>query len=188
MKKYLTFALLLLCIHCSSQKLKISNSKSSFDILASDYLQVGVRMSESDNCYNCIQFTGSFKSESKDSVEFDFSTAVISRTLNSYLVDSSPSYLNDNSHKKVAKNDILYITRYKSKKKKKTREIFVGVAAVLTVGGLLTTLNSLVLADNNKRELLIAGGIQFGIGVALGISLEKKRKEFKSTDDPWGFN
>ncbi len=187
MKIYITFMFLLISVFCYAQELNIFKSKTSHKIFSTDFLEVGVKINSDETCCNYIHFEGTLTSFSKDSLAFNFFTSVINQKLNSSLNTFNLAYLNDNSNKIIAKDDILYIADYKSEKSKKTRENLSILGGIIMIGGLVTSLNALIFADNNKSDLLLAGGIQFGTGFAMGLGFNKSKKRFEAVDDPWKF-
>ncbi len=187
MKNYLTAILILLTIVSSSQNIEIFNYKSEMKIIPTDFLEVGVRIDKTEKCCNYIRFEGYFSSTSKDSITFNFTNSIINQRLNSVEYKNISDYLNNDSRKVVAKNDILYIKDYISKKNKKRMGTMTAIGGILMFGGVLTALNALVLADNNKNDLLLASGVQIGTGLVIGLSFSKSQKKFKETNDPWRF-
>ena len=124
----------------------------------------------------------------KDSLSFNFSTSVFKQVLTSTDINLNSTYFNNSTNKSIAKKDIIYLKDYTSKKNKKLRKTLSAVGGLLVLSGIATSINALLFADNNKNDLLIASGIQFGIGLIIGFSSSKKRKELTGVSDPWIIN
>ena len=132
---------------------------------------------------------GYVNSISNDSVLLN----VTNLSINSIIDDSSKEMVynweNENKLKSISQSDILYLTRYKSKKAKKIRNALSITGGILLFGGAITTLNTLLVGKKgNRKDLLIIGGIEAGAGIILGLSSVKKDYYFKNTDDPWRFS
>lgn len=185
MKFYLTLFLLCLTLICSSQSFDIFNSKSEVKILGSDFLEIGVKINDDENCCDHIVFEGFLTSTFKDSLVFNFSSAHIHQELNSTKTDFNSKYLSDYSNQIIAKKDIVFLNEYSSKRNKSLRDNLSPVGALFAVGGLITAINALIFADNSKKTLLIASGIQFSTGIAMSIGFHKSKKQLRLGNDPW---
>lgn len=85
----------------------------------------------------------------------------------------------------IAKKDILYIVPQKSLKRKKTMQ---NLAAVFLVTGSTTLLNTLAVAGkSNRKNLVIAGGIQLGLTTALLSISSSKKYYLKNGNKYWRF-
>jgi len=172
---------------CCAQSIDIFNSKSKSELLTTDFLEVGVKLNHNLKCCDYIKFTGTYISSTTDSIKFDFTKSIIHQDLNSLSAEYLFEYINDEPFKVIAKDDIVYITNFKSQDKRKFKKNMQVVGAALMLGGLVTTANSLLIADNNKDKLIVTGLAQFTIGITLGVSSNERRKMFKATNDPWRF-
>ncbi len=188
MKLLSTLLFLAICGTCICQNLSIHKNDKTDEITTSHFLEVGVKSTKLESCCDYITFTGYLLSTSQDSVKFNFLNSEITKELS---LDKNDSSLNTglfdyNPYKTIAKEDLLYITNFKSEKAKKNSSNRAGIGALLGIGGLVTILNAVFL-DNNQRELFIIGGSQIAVGLTLGISSANKKKTFVGKD-PWIIN
>jgi len=177
--------MLLFTFMCQGQGLKIHNSKSETIISKSQPLEVGVGL---DDCCSSLIFNGRFVSESKDSIKFNFTTSELKQKLEDSSNNFNKNYLNNSSYKTIAKNNIYYINNYKSEKSKKRRGRIRDLGAIVMLAGLGTGISALILANEDRKTLLLASGIQVVTGLAIGVSAVKKEKYFKEKKDLWLFS
>lgn len=165
-----------------SQVLEIYNSNSEIQIHPTDYLEVGVKF---DYC-DYIDFSGYFVSETKDSIKFDFIGAQIFKELGDSSIENKSTLADGNTYNVIAKKDIDYISIFKSTKRRKVNQNLNTINGLLLLGGLGTTINALIFVKM-KKNVLIAGGVQFVVGLIGVLITNEKTRKFKIKSDPWKF-
>lgn len=192
-KTILTILTSFLMVACYGQTMNFSNSSKSKTIKQSDIVEVILDEIEEEQEVGCCDYTmmfGNIVSVNKDSILMnvnEYSLHTKSKLSNHVMIfdwEEGPQLLS------VSKKAIAYLSIYKSKKKVKTKENLSLIGGLLIVGGTLTAVNTLLVGDKgHKKNLLIAGGVQVGLGLTLAIaSGSKKKYYFKGTGDPWKFD
>lgn len=174
----------------TSQSITIYKSNVEKTIDSDHYLDIGVVKElnkEKRKCCNYISYQGQLISSQDDSLLIDMSTASIKKDFNSISVDYDAHYLDNEAQKLIAKKDILFLNHYKSKNAKKTKSTLTRIGGAVMLSGIFTAINTLIFADNNKSDLWLASGIQFGAGLILGVSTTQVEKYFITEKDPWNF-
>jgi len=88
----------------------------------------------------------------------------------------------------IAKRDIYSLSILKSEKHSRRQAKLGFLGGVLTISGLGTALNSLLVSDHSdSRALLVSGGIQFGTGLlVVALAVGKSRQyQFQDSPKPW---
>lgn len=189
MKRILTVAVfMVVALSSYSQGFRIYNDLRSVEISPLDLVQINIGEPVSDkNCCSIQKFFGTIESVSKDSILFkaDAMQLILRFSSEADRFDTGNNFKMENS---VAKSDILGLINYKSHKKRKLKKSLSVTGGLLMVGGLATTLSSiLVSSKSDKQKLILAGGIQFGTGLVIGISSRSKKYNFKTGITPWRF-
>lgn len=188
MKFYNLSLLLLATLVSNAQSFNLYNSSSSKSLSPTNYVQLVVAAGENadgSECCDYLELLGYIKKVEGDSISFlaeELSLGIQSDCGGDYL---KLAYIDSGPVKAIAKNDIYYLKDFKSKRGQRRKETVSTIGALAVIGGLLTGLNSIFLADNGRKDLLIASGIQIGAGLILGISTHTTRRNFKNNPDPW---
>lgn len=111
-------------------------------------------------------------------------------TRNKLILDTS---LSDNFYfpsstlgRKVPLRDVLYIKHFKNEKTIKRKQFRAAAGGVLFFSGVLTGLTALAVENRSDRQkLLISGGLQFGMGFAIGISSTTRAYYLRSAEKNW---
>lgn len=86
----------------------------------------------------------------------------------------------------VAQKDIHYLSNYKSYASFKRKSAFSRTAGLLIITGGVTALNTFVVNGKNaKRNLLISGGAQIGVGIIFGLLSNSKKYYLNEAADVW---
>ncbi len=187
MKNLLT--LTLICFSCIvySQSFEIYNSNTTLMINNSNYLEVVVNVNKDENCCVYSNLAGYLSSTSKDSLSFYLESSQHFHKLDPSRTLLSQNYAFEFPVTTVAKKDIASLIYYKSKKANRSSNTKQIIGGVIMIGGLLTAVNALFIADNKKTELLIAGGVQFSAGIIFGTASNKPTRHFNKEQDSWQF-
>ena len=111
-------------------------------------------------------------------------------TRNKLILDTS---LSDNFYfpsstlgRKVPLRDVLYIKHFKNEKTIKRKQFRAAAGGVLFFSGVLTGLTALAVENRSDRQkLLVSGGLQFGLGFAIGISSTTRAYYLRSAEKNW---
>lgn len=183
------FCLLLLTQVSIGQYYMINNGGSTKEIPQSSAVEVVVSdvTDWDENCCDNLHLLGTLENVKEDSILLKLDALKLTKDFSksSQLHDSS--YFDVSSEKWIAKEDVVYLQKYKSKKQKKNSKVFSGIGAALVIGSALTAANALVFAGDKKKDLLIASGAQFAGGVILGVSFNIKQYRFKGDGRTWKF-
>lgn len=189
----MTLFAIMLISYCFGQEISIVNSNTLKEIQKSDILEITLgefdaKRKRQRDCCNFTELIGSIESISADSVIINTTNLRIRSSLGDTSKELIYDWEDESRRKSILKNDILYLTRYKSSQGKKVKTILSFAGGVLIVGGAITTLNALLISKNdNRKNHLAVGGLEMGLGVVLGMASAKKRHYFK-TMDPWSFS
>jgi hypothetical protein len=181
----------LITVHGAGQEFKISNSSGSKHIGRSDLVEITVEAADKKENECCTYQTihGNIESVNKDSILVRADILMLSRDFEKGRTDFKDDWNWYNRLNSIAKSDISYLTRHKSKKHKKLKNSLTIGGGILLFTGVGTALNTFVVSgQKNRKNLLLSGGAQFGTGLILAISANSKKYRFKNTDDPWKFD
>lgn len=137
---------------------------------------------DDEKCCDYEHFIGTITGISKDSLSFQLSEVV--RTKTSENIDIQEVLQSENSSipMVVSHKKILYIENYKSPKSMKTKDGFQIAGGLLLFTGVATALNAfLVHNKNSKNNLLISGGAQLGLGIGFLIMHNTKKYYINNT-------
>jgi len=192
MNKIITITILLLVyLSAFGQELKIINGTNSklfkkgslFEILTSECVK-----QKENKCCNCQELIGTITSVNKDSLTLKLSSFTHKREVENFNININDSFysLTKTIDYKIGKDEIYYLKNYKSSKNKKRKENLTVVGGLLMATGIFTALNALIVSEkNNKNNILISGGTQFGLGLCFVIFGNSKKYNFKNSKKIW---
>jgi len=132
-----------------------------------------------------INYEGTFTRKSADSLEMQTGTVRVRNVIGSISVEHDYVY-NAKALTTVATRDILYLKHYKSKKAAESKQSWWIVGTSLLLTGALTMLDFYIVDDKSSRnELLVYGGVQIGVGIAITALSSSKRYHFKEKETVW---
>lgn len=180
----------------SAQTLSIKRQGKSADFSASDLLRIRTadpRKSPKTD-FDALEVTGYFASETADSIRLK------AKFIRQHTHKGELHTLAEQSYRpkgsqfayfSIAKKDVFDLQNYQSYKKEKSKSKVAKIGAVLMATGLITLAHTaLVDGRDNRRNLLISGGVQTGAGLVMAISATSKRYKFKEAEGRrnWRFN
>jgi len=191
MKSILTTIGCLFFLSSFGQQIGISNSKNNLKIIDSNVIALTIGEiddTKNERCKGCITLQGSIKSVIKDSITFKATKLDLS--WQNKNVKNDLDFNQNNQLYTIHQNDICCINIYKSEKTMKRNSNILTVGGLLMVGGIITSINTLSFAKKgNRKNLLIASGVQFCLGLVFAISSSANGKSysFKNVDDSYRF-
>lgn len=165
-----------------NQQQKLFNAGSVFEIVVNNEKE------PVKECCNQTTLVGEIAAVTKDSIRFNLSAFSRSKTLEKTTVHQLFSMLDNPIPTAIARQDIFSLRNYKSLKSKKKRDNLAGAGALLAIAGIATSLNSLWIKPEHRKNLLIVGGSQFVLGITFGAIGTAKTYRFKDTERPWRIN
>ncbi len=192
-KIIITLLLSFLSLSIFGQELKISNGKTQKSFKADAPLEVIITDTNTiyKNGYCCNNYTelqGTITAIEKDSIVFLVNNLQNFRSMNeAYIGDYYQTPENSTGiNTKVAISNIKSIRKYKSLKSKKRKGTLTGLAGLSVSIGLITSLNALLVKDKkNRRNILILGAAQVGLGITFGSLSHAKNYDFRAKENPW---
>ncbi|MEM1321376.1 MAG: hypothetical protein AAGG75_14065 [Bacteroidota bacterium] len=189
MKRFKIFCLLLLFSSTLlAQKVRISNGTLIKQFPENSYyeLDFGDRDEQGRICCNYGVITGYIRALGPDSIG-----VLLDSYTNYELPDSMPVrqaivFKTPSRYQTFAKTDLLSLQRFKNAKQRKRKENIQTLGGIIMFAGLVTLTNHLIVDEPaNRNVLLIAGGIQVGVGIALVSIGRSKRYRFKGQKQNW---
>lgn len=133
-----------------------------------------------------LELVGTFKSVKGDSLFLQLSSLVDHRLIDDASIEQSLLFDSNVRNYPVASNQIVYLQRYKSLKRKKAKQNFGIAGGLLIFTGAATALNGFVVkGKSNKNNLLLSGALQIGLGISFGIASRSEKYYFKSRIENW---
>ncbi len=124
-----------------------------------------------------------------DSVILNIDYLNIVRTSDNQIIENKYQYKDISHRKAFSKNSLTSLKNFKTKKYDKSYKNRQIASALLLVTGLTTTLTSLFVKDkDNRKGILIAGVIQLGGSIGLGVIPDKKVYHLKDKNDLWSIS
>lgn len=184
--------LILLCFlstTCFSQELKLWKGKDEKTFKPGSLFEIVVdktNKSADKSWCSSAQLVGKIVAISDDSLTLQLNSYSIKKTMEN--VENKEIFLSQTGtlESTIAKNEIIYLSNYKSQKHKKRKENIFTTGGLMVFTGLVTALNALVVKDkSSKKTLLISGGLQFGLGLGLTITNDTKKYYLRNRHDIW---
>ncbi len=180
---------LMLTFPCWGQEVQISRGSETVTLRPENFLTLQLITTGGPNGEDCLTPTieGQLEGAGADSLYIRWHTiyAVRCGELEHHPV---PDWGGMKAVIPIAKKDIDNLSVLKSQKHLLRQMKWGFLGGALTISGLGTALNSLLVSDrSDSRTLLVSGGIQFGTGlliVALAVG-KSKRYRFYESPDRW---
>lgn len=183
-----TFYLMLVCVSwLTAQQISLFDGKREVYFRQGSWFEIAMTpVADGVNLKNATFWYGNNLEVLNDTLSLR--TEKITR--NKLILDTS---LSDNFYfpsstlsRKVPVREVLYIKHYRDSKTIKRKQFRAAAGGVLFFSGVLTGLTALAVENRSDRQkLLISGGIQFGLGFAIGISSTTKAYYLRSAEKNW---
>ncbi|MFK8005504.1 MAG: hypothetical protein AB8H03_04000 [Saprospiraceae bacterium] len=193
MKTIPTFIFLIISFAAIGQILPIKKEDKTVSFKENNFFIFS--LSKPDDLQNWIPtvqttLAGFIIDEFQDSIQFEITN--FNQFTNSHLVKPAEfiKLTNNPNQIKFAKQDVNSFDVYKSEKNYCRKENFLMIGGVITLTGIVTAANFFMFKKSeNRKKLLISGGIQFGVGLSFIIfSNSYKDYDMRSGKPKWNFN
>ena len=187
-KNYLAILFIFIGLACNGQHFKIVNAYNTSTLKKSDFIELVVGDTKKvEACCTRLELHGNIVSVDSDSILFN--TDILHLTYDSGREKTGYSeWCQMGQTNRIAKKDILRLNKYKTEKSRKAKSSLSIAGGILLFTGLGTALGSLVVSDKEDRKnLLLAGGVQVGCGFIMGLAIKPEYYKFSGTENPWRF-
>lgn len=190
MKFILSGLLVVITLNINAQGYLFTNGKKSIQLNQNHFYDIsiskGTTNEEIEAAYNFA--SGQILSVEKDSISFQISTLEKHIKQDGFENNNVSEWDSNQPINMIAKEDILFLSKYKSAKNKKIRDGLSITGGILIFTGLTTTLNATLVKKKGGRENVFYSGItQFGVGIILASFYRSKKYYMKTCSDPWRF-
>ena len=192
MKTFLVFlSIIIFDVNIYSQGLKISNGTKVKTFSANSVFEAVISEKGYINKNNCCDYqnlTGIINFISKDSINLKLNEITALKKIDNVTTNYRLLFKEYSNESTIAIDDIYYFQNYKSLKNKKSNRILKAIGGIMLFTGTVTALNNfLVQEKTNKNRLLISGGVQFGVGIALIKIASSKKYYLNHSSETWHF-
>ncbi len=189
MKNLLVISFIVVVNLCSAQSYELFRQDKSYFIDHSSLIELRVseNYDEEENCCTAVSLRGTLEGAKADSVLLNVQHLWIAKDLTKPAKFRNVNYLDWETNKWIAKNDIEYLYNYKTEKVEKRRRLLAGTGAFFAIGSLVTGINALFLPEESRNKMLVISGVQLVGGLVLGVSFDFKEFRFKGEQQNWKF-
>lgn len=193
MKTLLTIILLVISFPIQGQILPIKKGDKTTNFKENNYFIFSLSKSDDLQYWTpTVQanLAGFIINEFKDSIQIEitdfqqFSYSHLAKPVQFIKLTNTPNQV------KFAKKDVDNFNVYKSEKSYHRKDNFLMIGGVITLTGIVTAANFFIFKKSeNRKKLLISGGIQFGVGVSfLMFSNNYNDYDMRYGKPKWKFN
>ncbi len=133
-----------------------------------------------------LEYTGTISNITNDSITLLTGKVTIRSVVESTNVEHSMLFAGQRARTTFAVEDMVGLKHYKSEKAQKTEKGLGIAGGILIFTGLVTAFNIFLIEDTSSRKnILLSGGIQMGLGITFASISSSKRYYFRERDDVW---